>query len=99
MSAAPNGGGVSGTPSKPESRARRKIRQAIEAKGWTLDWLEWEPIRLGGEKSGPEGGWYGEAIAPSGGSDWVMGYSWQEAVKWVDDFLQDDKTSSLGQHP
>lgn len=82
-----------------ESRARRKIRQAVEAKGWTITRFDWEPIRLGGEKEGPEGGWYLEVRAPSGGEDWVMGYSWQDSVKWVDDFLADDKTSGLGVYP
>jgi hypothetical protein len=82
-----------------ESRARRKIREAIEAKGWTVLRMEWEPIRAGAEKSGPEGGWYVEARAPSGGTDWVLGYSWQDAVEWAERWLAADKTSGLGVNP
>lgn len=82
-----------------ESRARRKIRQAIEAKGWTVTLMTWTPISAGGEKEGPAGGWYCEARAPSGGQDWVMGYSWQDAVEWAEKWLADDKTSGLGRYP
>lgn len=84
---------------KPESRRRRKIREAVEARGWTLTTLEWEPIGAASEKEGPSGGWYGECRAPSGGMDWVMGYTWQDCVQWAADFLKDDKTSPLGQYP
>lgn len=82
-----------------ETRARRKIRQAVEAKGWTITRMDWEPIRPGGEKEGPDGGWYVEVCAPSGGMDWVMGYSWQDAVEWAEKFLAADKTTPLGHYP
>jgi hypothetical protein len=83
----------------PETRARRKIREAIEAKGWTVTLMNWEPIRPGGEKEGPEGGWYCEVRAPSGGEDWVMGLNWRDAVEWANKWLADDKTTHLGRYP
>lgn len=82
-----------------ESYARRKIRQAVEAKDWTITRFDWEPIGAAAEKEGPSGGWYLEVRAPSGGEDWVMGYSWQEAVEWAKKWLADDKTSHLGHYP
>jgi hypothetical protein len=82
-----------------ESRARKKIRQAVEAKGYTITRFDWEPIRPGGEKEGLEGGWYLEVRAPSGGEDWVMGLNWRDAVEWADRFLKPDKTTPLGIYP
>lgn len=45
-----------------ETRARRRIRQAIESRGHVLDELEWEPWSLGGEKEGMLGGWSGATV-------------------------------------
>jgi hypothetical protein len=87
------------SPDVAETRARRKIREAVEAKGWTLLRLVWEPISPGGEKEGLCGGWYGVCRAPSGGEDWVMGYNWRETVEWAEKYLADDKTSHLGRYP
>ncbi len=39
------------------SRSKEKIRKAIEAKGWTILELDWEPIGPAMEKCGPDGGW------------------------------------------
>jgi len=72
-----------------ETLARRKIREAVEAKGWSLAGLMWEPVTRGSEKCGPFGGWHGdvyndetcEFIGP------VLGLSWQEAVRWIEDCL------------
>lgn len=83
----------------PETRARRKIREAVEKKGWTLTLLTWEPWGASVEKGGIEGGWYGECRAPSGGEDWVMGLDWREAAEWAEKRLAEDKTSHLGSYP
>lgn len=82
-----------------ETRARRKIREAVEARGWSIDVMRWEPIGAAAEMAGPSGGWYLEVRAASGGVDWVLGYSWQECLRWIDEFLPQDKTSPLGWNP
>jgi len=60
-----------------ETRARRRIRQAVEAKGYRLRSLTWEPWGSAAEKSGPSGGWFGEVEPPWGinldtGRQWVF---------------------------
>lgn len=43
----------------PETRARRRIRLAVESRGFTLESLDWEPAFNAGEKMGLAGGWSG----------------------------------------
>lgn len=93
MTPASNGG------TTPETLARRKIREAVEAKGRTLVELEWEPIGAAAEKEGPSGGWFGTARAPSGGEDYIMGYRWQDVIAWIDAYIKADKTSPAGVYP
>jgi hypothetical protein len=63
-----------------ETRARRKIREAVERHGMAVDAMEYEPIGQMIEMSGREGGWtvfvkgYGVAL----------GYSWQEVIENID---------------
>jgi hypothetical protein len=40
-----------------ESRARQRIRKAVESRGYTVLAMEWEPWTPGGEKEGICGGW------------------------------------------
>ncbi|WP_159794492.1 hypothetical protein [Puerhibacterium puerhi] len=40
-----------------ESRPRRRIREAVESRGYRVKSLEWEPIYYAGEMSGYAGGW------------------------------------------
>jgi hypothetical protein len=40
-----------------ETRARRRIRQAVEARGYAVKKLTWEPWTAAAEKSGIGGGW------------------------------------------
>ncbi len=92
------------SPARPETDARRRIRRAVEARGYRLVELTWEPWGAAAEKEGIPGGWEGwvdpiPSNAPNGlagenGDDIfripdVMGLSWQEAVEWVNDFLPD----------
>ncbi len=75
-----------------ESRARRKIREAVEARGYTIHDLTWEPWGRAAEKEGIPGGWWfrvGPDPTPHGSSglDWFGGLSWQEAVANVEEFL------------
>lgn len=76
------------------TRARSKIIAAAAAKGYTVCDLEWEPIGKGAEKEGPSGGWFGR-VEPdpsprgSSGLDWFGGYSWQEAVAFIEEFIPD----------
>lgn len=75
-----------------ETRARRAIRQAVEARGYTVRDLEWEPWGRAAEKEGIPGGWSLRVEPdPSGpessGLDWFGGLSWQETVGMIDSFL------------
>lgn len=78
-------------PPKRETRARRRIRQAVESRGYKLVSLEWEPWSNGGEKSGICGGWYGTLDRPTSPNIWpgneIMGLSVDETVAWVDTFV------------
>jgi len=72
-----------------ESCARRKIRLAVEAKGYTLTELTWEPWGRAAEKEGIPGGWEGYVdpwpehhYGPA-----VMGLSLAEALDWIEEFL------------
>jgi hypothetical protein len=78
-----------------ETRARRRIREAVESRGRVLTRLTWEPWGAAAEKEGIPGGWYGE-LQPVGtdtraaigiGIDDVMGLSVEETIAWVDEFL------------
>lgn len=44
-------------PVMPETRARRRIRQAVESRGFKVDSLDWEPWYNAGEMEGIGGGW------------------------------------------
>lgn len=45
-----------------ESRARRRIRLAIQSRGFTLESLDYETAYDAGEKMGYGGGWFGSTI-------------------------------------
>jgi hypothetical protein len=45
-----------------ETKARRRIRLAVESRGFTLESLEWEPAYNAGEMMGAGGGWYGTTM-------------------------------------
>lgn len=74
-----------------ETRARRRIRQAVESRGYQLASLEWDPPVDGGEMSGLCGGWYGTTDRPYEGRTWpgndIMGLSVDEALAWIDTFV------------
>lgn len=42
-----------------ETRARKRIRMAVESRGFTLESLDWEPAYYAGEMMGVAGGWRG----------------------------------------
>ncbi len=98
-----------------ESTARRKIRQAVEARGYALVELRWSPWGAAAEKEGIPGGWEGwvdpvphnEIVGVSlrfdpldiGRMPDVMGLSWQEAVEWGNDFLPDRSARTAPMEP
>lgn len=41
-----------------ETRARQRIRKAVESRGYAVEELYWEPIYYAGEGFGMAGGWY-----------------------------------------
>lgn len=99
MTAPAPGGGVTGRgdaggvvrAALKETRARRRIRLAVESRGYKLVSLEWEPWSNGGEKSGICGGWFGlldRSYEPNTfpGNE-IMGLSTDEVVAWVDEFV------------
>jgi hypothetical protein len=72
-----------------ESRARRRIREAVERFGYQLVSLEWEPIGMGAEMCGPSGGWTGDIEGPEGIEySAVMGYNVEHALDWIDDWVK-----------
>jgi hypothetical protein len=74
------------------SRARDRIRRAVEAKGYRLTELTWEPWGRAVEKEGIPGGWEGYVEPqPEGlhGTPAVMGLSVDEALEWIRDWLPD----------
>lgn len=40
-----------------ETRARRRIRKAVQSRGHEVESIDWEPWYLGGEMEGTCGGW------------------------------------------
>jgi len=81
-----------------ESRARRRIRRAVQAKGYELTELSWSPWGRAAEKEGIPGGWEGYVEPkPSDlhGTPAVMGLSVDEALDWIEEFLP----PRLGEQP
>lgn len=64
-----------------ETRARRKIRRAAEARGLVVDFIEWQPISAGPEMSGAAGGWYVQ-FDPDGHA---LGLNLDEVLEWIGD--------------
>lgn len=74
-----------------ETRARRRIRKAVESRGYQLVHLEWEPWSNGGEKSGICGGWYGRLDRPTAPNihpgDDIVGLTVEELLAHIDQFV------------
>lgn len=74
-----------------ETRARRRIRQAVESRGYKLVTLDYEPCYDAGEKSGLGGGWYGTLDRDYLPNTWpgndIMGLSVDEVLCWIDEFV------------
>lgn len=67
-----------------ESRARRRIRLAVEAIGWDVLEMEWEPWGQVVEKSGLEGGWTIKCRRRSDGViDYAAGYSVDDVLRFL----------------
>jgi hypothetical protein len=64
-----------------ETKAHRKIREAVEQRGGELRELTWEPWGIAAEKCGIPGGWRGEYRSKEGDIMEIMGLSWQEAIE------------------
>jgi hypothetical protein len=75
-----------------ETRARRRIRLAVESRGYKLTSLEWEPWYPGGEKEGICGGWSGTVDRPYMENTWpgddIQGLSVEEVLAWIDEFIK-----------
>src|SRR5678815_4529158 len=79
-----------------ETRARRRIREAVELYGYRLIRLDYEPMSAGAEKAGPDGGWFGEIERADGlkedplssGDHAVLGYNVEHALDWIDQFVK-----------
>lgn len=63
-----------------ETRARRRIRAAVEAACRQVEEITWEPIRPGSEMAGADGGW--TVIATDGKH--ALGYNVDEVVAAID---------------
>uniref|UniRef100_UPI001A7E0D39 hypothetical protein n=1 Tax=Mycobacteroides abscessus TaxID=36809 RepID=UPI001A7E0D39 len=47
-----------------ETRARRRIREAVESRGYAIESIDYEPIYNAGEMAGLAGGWWVELDRP-----------------------------------
>lgn len=75
-----------------ETRARRRIRKAVESRSHRLATLEWEPWYDAGEKSGIGGGWCGTTEDPflpntTSGNEFY-GLSVEETLAHLDSFME-----------
>ncbi len=66
-----------------ETRARKAIRRAVEAKGATVEKLEWEKIGPACLMEGNSGGWTVHGRWPSGRLDDAYGLSVNEVLDWI----------------
>lgn len=71
-----------------ETRARRRIRKAVESRGYTVLDIEWEPWGAAAEKEGIPGGWTVLTTAPlhpnTNYGDEVYGLSVDEVLADID---------------
>lgn len=70
-----------------ETKARRRIREAVESRGHSVEEMTWEPIYYEGEKSGMGGGWWitlTEGYGHNGQYDDLYGLSVEEVLASVD---------------
>jgi hypothetical protein len=83
------------------SRARTAITRAVEARGYRVAELAWEPLQPAGEKEGIGGGWT-LRVEPdpsppgSSGLPWFGGLSCPELVSNVERFLPTISTTEGG---
>ena len=61
------------------SRNKQKIRKALKAKGYTIEWLDWDPIGRSIEMCGPEGGW--NILTKEGAH--LLGYNIEEIMEQI----------------
>ena len=77
-----------------ETRARRRIRQAVESRGFQVKSLQWEPWYDAGEMSGIAGGWMLILDRPYLGSthpgDDLCALSVEELLAQIDYWLKPD---------
>lgn len=75
----------------PESRARRRIRKAVESRGFKVLSMEYEPWYNAGEMSGITGGWTVLTDRPwepnTNYGDEACGLSVDEVLAWIDCFF------------
>src|SRR4051794_39913245 len=75
--------GASGTPrGAGVSRARDAITREAKARGWSVNYIEWEPVGLGAEKAGPPGGW-DVGLTRDGVDDQALGYNVAQVIQWL----------------
>ncbi|AYQ99727.1 hypothetical protein PBI_MANDA_41 [Mycobacterium phage Manda] len=75
-----------------ETRARRRIRQAVESRGYRVESIDYEPWYNAGEMMGIAGGWWIELDRPYvehtfPGND-LQGLSVEEVIAQVDYWLK-----------
>ena len=85
---------------RKETRARRRIRLAVESRGYRLIELRWEPWHDGGEKSGTCGGWLGRLDRPYEKNAWpgdeIMGLCVEQTLAWIDTFVAPPESCDCG---
>jgi len=62
-------------------RAESKIRKAIAAKGYTVDWITWDPVGSNVEMMGRDGGW---SVCLNESCDVLLGYNAGEIIQQIE---------------
>lgn len=65
------------------SKNADRIRNALEAKGYAVEEIAWEPIGSAVEMGGPSGGWYVAITEPS--NETILGYNIQEVMEQINE--------------
>lgn len=75
-----------------ETRARRRIRQAVESRGYSVEFIDYEPWYNAGEMMGIGGGWTVEVDRPYLQNCWpgneLHGLSVEEILADIDYWLK-----------
>lgn len=76
------------------TKARTEITRAVEAKGYSDPFIEWEPIGQMVEMSGRSGGW-----SVFAGDQHALGYNWRDVVDFIEQYWPAAPTQTKSEDP